>query len=234
MENEGYEDIGSGQDDVDIDNPYTNHHFAFDHTASPRERELTEKYAPNYGGITDVEEEEESTTKKVQLPKEPCFQWSWVKYDDSYIRQDWQGKLKVLQLGLCVCSALLLPDVYAYHVPFHSFEATCWVTAVYCLYDLALHISSLYRRMPAMLRSLGMRIFVSGIFAITLLSVSSLMMSVLDMSGRRHRVLVATSFGYLTCAFFAADVALCSMAIRMNQKLQRWKYLQKKKEEGLE
>lgn len=141
--------------------------------------------------------------------------WGILTWDDSYIRREWGGRLKLLELTTTTISAALLPVTVEYYLSaFILFRFVAFTSLIFVCVDLFLHITRLYERLWTWIRTPGVSMVLTAIAVFSWLLCSSLIVSVADSTSNRSSTTIACISGYLSAAFFLVETVLHCMRSR--------------------
>ena len=134
-----------------------------------------------------------------------------INIDFTYVTNTWLGRVKLAQLICVTLAGCILPSVIGwYFTRFSFFTFVVWTSFMYIVVDLVLHITSLWRRLPSLLRMSDIWIYPVLIGALAFLISSALILSVADLhpGSRGSRIGVSGAFGLFTMVLFLIEAYL--------------------------
>ena len=133
-----------------------------------------------------------------------------IKFDPSYVRDRWDGRLKLAEVIATFLAGVILPTtVYSYTGVFSFFNFVTWTSFINALIDLILHLFSLWDRtvniFPLVCSAPEVFVILCGIACLAFLLASALVAGFAHYSVAATRAGVAAFFGFLCMVLFGAE-----------------------------
>lgn len=141
-----------------------------------------------------------------------------ILYDSSYICDYWGGRLKLIELFMCLIAGSMLPRNYEfYHTRFIFFKFVLWTSFTLVLVDLTLHLLGLFPKLWLWLRSADISMFLHGLGCFVCIVASSLVANVTDLSGDPDAAYIASGFGFCCGLMFALEAIFFCRDTKMSK-----------------
>ena len=142
-----------------------------------------------------------------------------LKFDDSYVRYHWTGRLKIIEIISTFLAAILLPtEHYGYPTRFSFFCIIAWVAFGCSLLDMALHLCSLWDKLPYIFRAPEVHMSLCSLAAFGFVLASGLIAALSPhIYGKKGQITAAALFGFASMAFFGVEALLHFLRFRHSE-----------------
>ena len=149
--------------------------------------------------------EEEDRTRRDRARGGDSFE-GWIKWNGSYVRDEWQGRIKVAEILCSFLAGVILPySVYYYPSRFSFFSFVTWTSFINAVIDLILHLTSLWERLIYICRAPEVYMVLDAIATFAFLLGSSLIAHAANLSGHTGNSGASAFFGFLCMILFGIE-----------------------------
>ena len=129
-----------------------------------------------------------------------------LKFDPSYVRDQWDGRIKLAEIILTLLAGACLPGtVYSNAGAFSFFSFVVWTTFINACIDMVLHLSSLWGRLMYICRAPEVYLVLCSVACGAFLLSSALVAGFAHNSVNATAAGVAAFFGFLCMVLFGAE-----------------------------
>ena len=143
------------------------------------------------------------------------------RWDPSYVRDEWAGRLKVAEMIATFLAGVILPSlVYGHGGVFTFFDFVVWTSFINILIDLFLHLFSLWNHIMYICRAPEVYVALCAVACFSFLLSSALVAGYSNYSYGRTRAAVSAFFGFLCMCMFGVEAFFIHFQAYRRGKMQ--------------
>ena len=129
-----------------------------------------------------------------------------MKWDPSYVRYEWGGRLKVAEaLGTFLAGVILPSTIYRHGSVFTFFDFVVWTSFINVLIDLFLHLFSIWGHIMYICRAPEVYVALCSVASFSFLLSSALLAGFSNYSSDPTRAGVSAFFGFICACLFGVE-----------------------------
>ena len=144
-----------------------------------------------------------------------------LKWDPSYVRDEWGGRLKVAEaVGTFLAGVILPSTIYGHGGVFTFFSFVAWSSFINILIDLFLHLLSLWNHIMYICRAPEVYVALCSVASFAFLLSSALLAGFSNYSINPTRAGVSAFFGFTCMCMFGVEAYFIHFSVYRQGKMQ--------------
>ena len=143
------------------------------------------------------------------------------RWDPSYVRDEWAGRLKVAELIATFLAGVIVPSIiYGHGGVFTFFDFVVWTSFINIVIDLFLHLFSLWNHIMYICRAPEVYVALCAVASCSFLLSSALLAGYSGYSYDSTRAGVSSFFGFLCMIMFGVEAYFIHFTAYRRGKMQ--------------